>query len=192
MVKNETPDTPSHSSPARKPTINLPPITPISKSPQLKARTPGNKLVTYKECLANDRAARKSATSLVKQSDAYIFEMDHQKRDQMLETAAQKIDAKRIRDGEHVSCLFEEAQETLLSPEEAAEAWETTKREIAAKTSGLRGKAKSKVTMVPTKMARRDEKVGIEESVVDLARDVDVALESLSSKGLPVIVIDDD
>ncbi|KAH0345719.1 hypothetical protein KCU81_g4273, partial [Aureobasidium melanogenum] len=192
MIKNETPDTPRPSSPARKPTINLPPITPISKSPQLKARTPSNKFVTYKECLANDRAARKSAISLVKQTDEYIFEMDHQKRDLMLETAAQETDAKRIRDGEHVSCLFEEAQETPLSPEEAAEVWETTKREIAAKTSGLRGKPKSKVTMVPTKMARRDEKIEIEESVIDLARDVDVASEMLTSNGLPVMVIDDD
>ncbi|KAH0364373.1 hypothetical protein KCU65_g6780, partial [Aureobasidium melanogenum] len=192
MIKNETPDTPSHSSPARKPTINLPPITPISKPPQPKARTPSNKFLTYKECQANDRAARKRATSLVKQSDAYIFEMDHQKRDQMLEAAAQETDAKRIRDGEHVSCLFEEAQEIPLSPEEAAQAWETTKREIAAKSSGLRRKSKLKVTMVPKEMARRDEKVEVVESVVDLARDVDVAPEMLTSKGLPVIVLDDD
>lgn len=195
MAIHDTPNTPSGSKPAHKPTINLPPITPISKPPQLKARTPSNKFVTYKECLANDNAARKRAKSLVKESDQYIFEMDHQKREQMLEAAAQEIDARRIRDGEHVSCLFEEAEEieeTPLSPEEAAEKWETTKREIAAKVSGLRGTPKPKVRMVPKKMASSDEKVEIEESVVDLASEVELAPEMLTSKGLPVIMLDDD
>ncbi|KAG9731973.1 hypothetical protein KCU73_g11443, partial [Aureobasidium melanogenum] len=156
---------------------------------------PSNKFVTYKECLANDNAARKRAKSLVKDSDQYIFEMDHQKREQILEAAAQEIDARRIRNGEHVSSLFEEAQEieeTPLSPEEAAEKWETTKREIAAKVSGLRGTPKPKVTMVPKKMASSDEKVETEESVVDLASEVELAPEMLTSKGLPVIMLDDD
>ncbi|KAG9657369.1 hypothetical protein KCU95_g10424, partial [Aureobasidium melanogenum] len=195
MAVHDAPNTPSDSSPARKSTTIFPLKTPISKPPQPKARTPSNKFFTYKECMANDKAARKRAKSLVKESDEYIFEMDHQKREQMLEAAAQEVDTMRIKDGEHVSCLFEEAQEiedTPLSPEEAAEKWETTKREIAAKVSGLRGKPKPKVRMVPKKMASSDEKVKIEESVVDLASDVDVAPEMLASKGLPVIMLDDD
>ncbi|CAD0088866.1 unnamed protein product [Aureobasidium mustum] len=54
----------------------------------------------------------------------------------MLEAAAQEVDVQRIHEGKHVSCLFQEVKEiekTSLSPEEAAEKWETTKREIAAK-----------------------------------------------------------
>ncbi|KAG9657604.1 hypothetical protein KCU64_g5087, partial [Aureobasidium melanogenum] len=195
MTVHDTRNTPSGSSPAHKPTINVPPITPISKPPQLKARTPSNRFLTYKECLANDNAARYRAKFLVKESDQYIFEMDHQKREQMLEAAAEVVDAMRLKDGEHVSCLFEEAQEieeTPLSPEEAAEKWETTKREIAAKASGLRGTPKPKVRMVPKKMASSDEKVKIEESVVDLASEVGLAPEMLTSKGLPVIMHDDD
>lgn len=189
MVKYETPTSPSHSSPARKTTTDLSPATPVSKPPQLKARTPSNKFFTYKECLARDSAARKRAKSLVIQSDQYIFEMDHQKREDMLEAAAQDVDARRIDQGEHVSCLFEEAaeiEETPLSQEEAAEKWETTRREIAAKVCGVRGKSKPEVKMLPKKMAL------VEESVVDLASEMNLAPEVVASKGIPFIVLDDD
>ncbi|KAG9844526.1 hypothetical protein KCU77_g2108, partial [Aureobasidium melanogenum] len=195
MTVHDTPNTPSRSSPVRKSTTIFALKTPISKPPQPKARTPRNRFVTYKQCLANDNAARYRAKSLVKESDQYIFEMDQQKREQMLEAAAEEIDARRIKNGEHVSCLFEEAQEieeTPLSPEEAAEKWETTKIEIAAKVSGLRGTPKPKVRMVPKKMASSDEKVKIEESVADLASEVGLAPEMLTSKGLSVIMLDDD
>ncbi|KAK6007859.1 hypothetical protein QM012_004673 [Aureobasidium pullulans] len=190
MIKHDTSTTPSRSSPARKSTTNYPPTTPTSKPPQPKARTPNNKPLTYKTCLTNDNAARKRATSLVKESDQYIFEMDHQKREEMLTAAAHEVDASRIMNGEHVSCLFEEKciDEVPLSPEAAVEKWETTKREIAAKVSGLKGKPKPEVRMVPKKMAVTDEKALVEESVVDLTDEVDLASERV----VPVIVLDDD
>ncbi|CAD0109055.1 unnamed protein product [Aureobasidium uvarum] len=197
MASNNKPTTPSRSSPARKSsTYPLPPTTPASRQPQLKARTPSNKYYTYKECVANDKAARTRAKSLVKQSDQYIYEMSHEKREQILETVANEVDAKRIRDGEHVSCLFEEEDvvETPLSPEEAAEKWETTRREIAAKVSGVRGVPKSEVRMLPKKVVVSGEKVSVEEmeeDVGDLAVDVESAPENVTSNGIPVIMIDD-
>ncbi|CAD0089337.1 unnamed protein product [Aureobasidium vineae] len=198
MARNNTPTTPSRSSPAREPTTYpLPPTTPASRQLQPKAHNPSNRYYTYKKCVANDKAARARAKSLVKQSDQYVYEMSHEKREQTLTIIANEVDAKRIRGGEHVSCLFEEedVEEMPLSPEEAAEKWETTRREIAAKVSGVRGVVKHEVRMLPKKMAVSGEKVSVEEGeedVGDLAGEVASAPELVTSKGIPVIMIDND
>lgn len=194
MVKHDTPVSPPHSSPARRPIMNLPLRTSTSKPPQPKARTPSNTFVTYKECLKSDNAARRRARSLVKETDQYILEMDHRKREEMLEAAAQEVDAKRIKQGQHVSCLFEEkyVEEVPLRPEEAAEIWEATKRDIAAKVSGLRGKPKPKVMMMPKTIVLSDEKALVEESIVDLADEINSNPEMVTSKGISVVMLEDD
>lgn len=173
--------------------MNLPLRTSTSKPPQPKARTHSNTIVTYKECLKSDNAARRRARSLVKETDQYILEMNHQKREEMLEAAAQEVDARRIKQGQHVSCLFEEKyiEETSLSSEEAAEKWEDMKREITAKVSGLRGKPKPKVMMVP-KIALSNEKILDEEGVVDLAGKVNLVPEMVDSKRVSVTMLEDD
>jgi hypothetical protein len=105
-------------------------------------------------------------------------------------------DAKRIDSGEHVSCRFEEEEihEPSLSFEEAAEKWEILRAEVASKTSGLR-KAKPRVRMLPKKMDVLEKKrmlqdvVEVEESFWS---EEDDAPEMVTSKGIPVVMIDDD
>lgn len=193
MAKQTTPPTLSHSSPPRHP-----PKTPVSKTYEPKARTPRNKFYTYKQCLSNDNRARENAIYAFKKTDAYIYEMDHVKRRDMLADVAAEVDARRIETGEHVSCLFEEAeemQETPLSPEEAAEQWEVLRAEIATKTSGLRGKARPEVRMLPKELALSEEKVVVER-VVEVKEspgdEEDEEPEMLTSKGIPFVMIDDD
>jgi hypothetical protein len=192
MAKQTTLPTHSHSSPLRKP-----PITPASKSFELKARTPRNKLYTYKQCLTNDQQARRNAISAFKNTDTYIYEMCHVKRETMLRDIAAEVDAKRIDSGEHVSCLFEEEemQEPRLSYEEAAEKWEVLRAEVASKTSGLRGKAQPKVRMLPKKMDVLEKKKMLQD-VVEVEEkywsEEDEVPEMVTSKGIPVVMIDDD
>jgi hypothetical protein len=122
--------------------------------------------------------------------------MCHVKRETMLQTIAAEVDARRISSGEHVSCLFEEEemQEPSLSFEEAAEKWEILRAEVASKTSGLR-KAKPRVRMLPKKMDVLEKKrmlqdvVEVEESFWS---EEDDAPEMVTSKGIPVVMIDDD
>jgi hypothetical protein len=170
----------------------------VSKTYEPKARTPRDKLYTYKQCLSNDSQARHTAIYAFKKTDTYIYEMCHDKRRDMLADIAAEVDARRISTGEHVSCLFEEAeemQETPLSPEEAAEQWETLRAEIANKTSGLRGKARPEVRMLPKNMAVEEEKVVVE-SVIEIKEDPEdeegEEPEMLTSKGIPFVMIDDD
>jgi hypothetical protein len=123
--------------------------------------------------------------------------MCHIKRENMLQDIAAEVDAKRISSGEHVSCLFEEDEihEPSLSFEEAAERWEILRAEVATKTSGLRGKAHPKVRMLPKKMDVLEKKrmlqdvVEVEESFWSEEDDVP---EMVTSKGIPVVMIDDD
>jgi hypothetical protein len=115
----------------------------------------------------------------------------------MLRDIAAEVDAKRISSGEHVSCLFEEEEiyQPRLSYEEAAERWEVLRAEVASKTSGLRGRAKPRVTMVPKKLDVLEKKVAVER-VVELEESLwseeDEEPEMVTSKGIPVVMIDDD
>jgi hypothetical protein len=193
MAKQITLSTPSHSSP-----IGRPPMTPISKSFEPKARTPSNRYRTYKKSLANDQLARHEAISSLKETDTYIYEMCHSKRENMLQAIAAEVDAKRIGSGEHTSCLFEqvEIQKVRLSFEEAAEEWEIIRAEVATKTSGLRGKAKLKAMMLPKMMNDSEKKVAVE-SVMEVEEESfgvkeEQEPEMVTSRGIPVVMIDDD
>jgi hypothetical protein len=192
MAKQIIPPTPSHSSPMGKS-----PMTPISKSFEPKARTPSNRYRTYKQSLANDHLARYKAISSFKETDTYIYEMCHSKREAMLQAIAAEVDAKRIETGEHTSCLFEEVeiQEARLSFEEAAQKWEMIRAEVATKTSGLRGKAKPKAIMLPKMMDALKKKVAVE-SVMEVEESFWVKEEQepemVTSKRIPLLMIDDD
>lgn len=195
MAKESTPSISSHSGPHR-----LPPITPISKSLEPKALTPSNKLYTYKECLRHDRRARKDAIAACKQTDTYIYEMDHDKRYTMLADIAAEVDTKRIEAGEHVTCLFEKVEITdaPLSPEEAMEKWVVLRKQVKTKTSGLRGRKKRDIRMLPKEMVelRLGEKVvvksGNEEHKEYVKEEQDKEPERTTSKGIPLVMIDDD
>jgi hypothetical protein len=115
----------------------------------------------------------------------------------MLQTIAAEVDANRISSGEHVSCLFEEEMihEPSLSYEEAAEKWEVLRAEVASKTSGLRGKPQPKIRMLPKKMDVLEKKRMLQD-VVEVEEkywsEEDEVPEMVTSKGIPVVMIDDD
>ena len=116
----------------------------------------------------------------------------------MLAAIAAEIDTQRINAGEHVSCLFEEAAEEMretLSPEEAMEKWVGLRQEVASKTSGLRGRAKSEVRMLPKKLVSEKVKIG-KERVIEIEDSPEVeeagVPEMVTSKGVPFVMIDDD
>lgn len=116
----------------------------------------------------------------------------------MLADVAAEVDSRRFSTGEHVSCLFEEAEEmqdTPLFSEEAAEQWEVLRAEIATKTSGLRGKARPEVRMLPKTLALEEEKI-VMERVVEVKEspgdEEDEEPEMLTSKGVPLVMIDDE
>lgn len=196
MAKLSTPPTPSHSGPHR-----LPPITPVSKLPEPKALTPSNKLYTYKQCLYHDRLAREAAIAACKATDAYIYEMDHDKRYTMLSAIAADVDASRIEAGEHASCLFEKVEmtEAPLSPEEAMEKWVSLRKEVQSKRSGLRGRKKRDIRMLPKKMVGLDlgETVAVnsvkeETEKYGVNEEQDKEPECVTSQGIPLVMIDED
>lgn len=187
MAKQPTPPTPSHPGPHR-----LPPTTPISRPPtEPKALTPSNKLYTYKQCLYQDRLAREAAIAACKATDAYIYEMDHDKRYTMLSTIEKEVDAKRVEAGEHVSCLFEKVEmtEAPLSPEEAMEKWVVLRKEVKTKTSGLRGRKKRDIRMLPKKDIVAIKSVKEETSFKE---EQDKKPEMVTSEEIPFVMIDDD
>jgi hypothetical protein len=115
----------------------------------------------------------------------------------MLQAITAEIDAKRVDSGEHVSCLFEEVEmpEARLSFEEAAERWEMIRAEVATKTSGLRGKAKPRVRMLPKTGDEFEEEKITTKKVVEVEESFWVKEEeeheTVTSKGIPFVMIDD-
>jgi len=110
----------------------------------------------------------------------------------MLTAIAAEVDAKRIEAGEHASCLFEKVEmaEAPLSPEEAMEKWADLRKEVQAKSSGLRGRVERDIRMLPKKevvavksLRKQKERVKEEQSKIP---------EGFTSKGIPLVMIGDD
>lgn len=86
-------------------------------------------------------------------------------------------------------------EEAPLSPEEAMEKWVETRKEVEGKRSGLRGRKKLEVRMLPKKTGGSNEKVeteSVEEEKRGFKEDQDKKPERVTSKGIPLVMIDDD